>query len=172
MSVVDDLNRLAELREHGHLTAAEFDEVKQRLIERSPAPEAVLPSEPDGSLLLYRLVSSWLKRAAAAMAVVAVLFGAVAGWSTLHYVNLHGQALATQDETIARPLGVRIPDPRPTIERAALEAQATAYGGLAITTGLIALGALAGALLIRPPRPSLPPASTTPTTALHPRSAD
>ncbi|MDQ3761886.1 MAG: hypothetical protein M3460_09340 [Actinomycetota bacterium] len=40
-------------------------------------------SGSDGAYLLYRLITSWLKRLAAAMAIVALLFGMVAGWAAL-----------------------------------------------------------------------------------------
>ncbi len=56
------------------------------------------------------------------------------------------------DTAIAKGFGIRILDPRPAIDRAVLEAKATAYGGLAAVTGVTALGALVGALCIRPPR--------------------
>ena len=87
------------------------------------------------------------------MAVVGVLFGLVAAWSAVHYFDLSGQAAALRDASLARGFGVRIPDPRPSIERSILEAKATAYAVLAAVTGLITCGALIGALLVRPPRP-------------------
>ncbi|MDQ4102308.1 MAG: hypothetical protein M3186_00810, partial [Actinomycetota bacterium] len=93
-----------------------------------------------------------LKRVAAAMAVVALLFALVAGWSGLRYLDLNAQAEAIENAAIVQGLGLRIPDPRPTIERATLEAKATAYAGLAAATGVIALGTVVGALFIRPPR--------------------
>ncbi|MGH3550150.1 MAG: hypothetical protein ACRDQU_18960 [Pseudonocardiaceae bacterium] len=74
------------------------------------------------------------------------------GWSGLRYLDVHGQAQAIKDTAIAKGFGIRIPDPRPAIDRAVLEAKATAYGGLAAVTGVTALGALVGALCIRPPR--------------------
>lgn len=154
MSMVDELDRLAELREREHLSLAEYDEAKQQVFRASSRPMAPAPGSapaPDGAYLLYRLVASWLKRVAAAMAVVALLFGLVAGWSGLRYLDLHGQAQAVKDTAIAKGFGIRIPDPRPTIDRAVLEAKATAYGGLAAGTGITALGSLVGALFVRPP---------------------
>jgi hypothetical protein len=65
---------------------------------------------------------------------------------------VNGQAQAIKDTAIAKGFGVRIPDPRPTIDRAVLEAKATAYGALAAGTGITALGTLVGALFVRPPR--------------------
>ncbi|PZS37837.1 MAG: hypothetical protein DLM62_16990 [Pseudonocardiales bacterium] len=155
MSVVDDLDRLVELRERGDLSPAEYDEVKQQLLGGSrQTVEAAhgAAAAPDGAYLLYRLIASWLRRAAVAMAVVALLFGLFAGWSGLRYLDLSTHAEAIKDSAIARGFGLKIPDPRPTIERAGLEARAAAYGGLAAVTGLIALGSLVGALLLRPPR--------------------
>lgn len=155
MSMVDELDRLAELREREHLSLAEYDEAKQQVLLASRRP--VGPAHdgapaPDGAYLLYRLIASWLKRVAAAMAVVALLFGLVAGWSGLRYVEVNGQAQAIKDTAIAKGFGVRIPDPRPTIDRAVLEAKATAYGALAAGTGITALGTLVGSLFVRPPR--------------------
>lgn len=149
MSVVDGLSRLAQLHDQGHLGDAEYDEAKARLLR---SPSDAVRRQPDGAYLLYRLVASWMRRLAAAMAVVALLFGAVASWSGVRYLQLNGQAAAIKDASIARGLGFRIPDPRPSIDRAVLEAKATAYGAFTAGTGLIALGTLTGALLIRPRR--------------------
>ncbi|MGB8960519.1 MAG: SHOCT domain-containing protein [Pseudonocardiaceae bacterium] len=152
MSVVDGLSRLAELRERGQVTAAEYDEAKQQLLGASRQAEgATHAPASDGAHLLYRLVASWMRRLAVAMAVIALLFGVVAGWSGVRYLQVSGQAAATKNATIVRGFGVRIPDPRPSIDRAVLEAKATAYGGFAAVTGLIAVGTLIGALLVRPP---------------------
>lgn len=153
--MVDELVALAELRERGHVSPAEYDEAKQQLLQASRGPAGAAPGgtdAPDGAYLLYRLISSWLRRAAVAMGVIALLFGLVAGWSGLHYLDLHAQAAGIGDAAIAQGFGVRIPDPRPTIDRAVLEARATAYGVLTAMTGLTALGTLIGALLLRPPR--------------------
>ncbi|MDQ4102641.1 MAG: SHOCT domain-containing protein, partial [Actinomycetota bacterium] len=70
MSVVDELDRLAKLREQGHISPAEYDEAKQQLLRapRRHAYEANGESAPDGAYLLYRLITSWLRRVAAAMA--------------------------------------------------------------------------------------------------------
>jgi hypothetical protein len=72
------------------------------------------------------------------MVVVALLFGVVAGRSGLRYRDMHTQADAIENTAIAQGFGVRIPDPRPTIERAVLEAKATAYGALAAVMGVMA----------------------------------
>lgn len=158
MSVADELERLAGLHQQGHISSDEYREAKQQVLRTGQlAPEATATqpdaTQPDGSYLLYQLVATWLTRAAAGMAVVGVLFGLVAGWSAVHYFDLNGQAAALRDASLARGFGVRIPDPRPTIERSILETKATAYGVLAAVTGLITCGALIGALLVRPPRP-------------------
>jgi hypothetical protein len=152
MNVVDELDRLAELRERAHLSPAEYNEAKQRLLEAA-RPAVGATHTPDGAYLLYRLISSWLRRAAAAMAVIALLFAVVAGWSASHYLDVNAQAKAVKDRSIVQGFGVKVPDPRPTIERTTLEAEATAYGGLAAITGVIALSTLAGALIVRPPTP-------------------
>ncbi len=154
MSVVNELDRLAELHERGRISPAEYDQAKQQLLGASRPPVSASHGgapAPDGAYLLYRLISSWLRRVAAAMAVVALLFGVVAGWSGLRYLDVTAQGETIKDAAIAQGFGVRIPDPRPTIERGVLEAKATAYGALAAMTGVVALGALAGALFVRPP---------------------
>ncbi len=107
---------------------------------------------PDGAYLLYRLIASGLRRASMALAVIALLFGLVAVWSGLRYFDLTAQVTAIQDAALAHGFGLRIPDPRPTIERAVLDTKATAFGLLAAGTGLVALGTLVGALFVRPPR--------------------
>lgn len=149
MSVVDELHRLAELYERGQISSAEYHEAKKQLLAAGQRQDS--SATPDGALLLYRLVSSWLKRAAVAMVVVGILFGLVTGWSGLRYLDLHSQAAAIKNTAIAQGFGVRIPDPRPTIERAVLEVKATAYGGLAAVTGVMGLSTLLGALFLRPP---------------------
>jgi hypothetical protein len=73
MSVVDDLSRLAGLRERGDVSAAEYKQAKQRVLG-APQPAA---GALDGGYLLYRLVASWMRRLAMAMALVALLFGVV-----------------------------------------------------------------------------------------------
>lgn len=155
MSVVGELDQLTKLRAQGHISSAEYDEAKQQLLQ-APRRDAYEDhggeSAPDGAYLLYRLITSWLRRVAAAMAVVALLFALVAGWSGLRYLDLNAQAEAIENAAIAQGFGVRIPDPRPTIERTVLEAKATAYAGLAAVTGVIALGTVVGALFVRPPR--------------------
>ena len=154
MSVVDELDRLAEQRERGQLSPAEYDQAKQQLLGGSRRASGTAHRDgpgPDGAYLLYRLITSWLRRVAAAMAIVALLFGLIAGWSGMRYLDLNAQGEAIKDAAIAQGFGVRIPDPRPTIERGVVEAKATAYGALAAVTGVIALGALVGALLVRPP---------------------
>jgi len=147
--VVDKLHRLAELYERGQISSAEYQEAKKQLLAAGARQD--IGATPDGALLLYRLISSWLRRAAAAMMVVALLFGMVAGWSGLRYLDMHSQAHAIHNTAIAQGFGVRIPDPRPTIERAVLEAKATAYWGLAAVTGVMGLSTLLGALFLRPP---------------------
>jgi hypothetical protein len=152
--MVNELHQLAELHEQGHMSPTEYEQVKQQLLAASrQAGDAARRGNPapDGALLLYRLASSWLRRTAAAMAIVALLFGLVAGWSGLRYLDMNAQMHEIKDVPIAQGFGVKIPDPRPTIERAILEAKATAYGGLAAVTGIMALSTLVGALLARPP---------------------
>src|SRR5690242_8862367 len=100
MSVVDELHRLAELYERGQISPVEYQEAKKRLLAAGQRQDS--GATPDGALLLYRLISSWLKRAAAAMAVVALLFGLVAGWSGLRYLDLHTQADAIHNSAIAQ----------------------------------------------------------------------
>jgi hypothetical protein len=154
LDVVDELDRLVELRERGHLSCSEYDEFKQRLLwtsRRAVAARQGGAPAPDGASLLYRLVRSWLRRAAAAMAIVALLFGLVAGWAGLRYSAVNAQAKTVKDVTIAHGFGVRILDPGPTIERATLEAKAAVYGGVAAVTGVIALSTLVGAALVHPP---------------------
>jgi hypothetical protein len=153
MSVVDDLSRLAELRERGDVSAAEYEQAKQGVLGAPrPAAAATHAPAPDGGYLLYRLVASWMRRLAVAMALVALLFGLVAGWSGVRYLDVHAKAAATKDTTIVRGFGIRVPDPRPSIDRAVLDVKATAYGGFAAVTGLIAVASLVGALVVRPPR--------------------
>lgn len=114
MGVVDDLDRLVELRERGDLSLAEYNESKQQLISASGQAVGAahgVPAAPDGAYLLYRLIASWLRRAAVAMAVVALLFGLFAGWSGLRYFDLSTHAEAIKDAAIARGFGLKIPDP-------------------------------------------------------------
>ena len=151
MTLTDDLVVLTELRDRGDLSPQEFERAKQRLLGPPPLPAPPVSQGPDGALLLYRVVTTWQRRAAWVLAVVALSFGAVCAWSTLRTLDLRAQADAVEDVTLAQGFGIRIPDPRPTIERAELRVRSTAHGGLAAVTGLVAATALSGALLIRPP---------------------
>jgi hypothetical protein len=85
------------------------------------------------------------------LTVIAVLFGLVTIWSADHYADLREQGDAVKNSALVDRFGVRIPDPRPAIERAELRMRATAFGGLAVVTGLVAAGSVVGALLVRPP---------------------
>lgn len=148
MSLGDELVRLAELRDRGDLSQEEFARAKERLLA---VPELAAPGT-DGALLLYRVVTTWQRRAVWVLAVVAVLFGLVALWSFDRYLMLNEQANAVEDQALVERFGIRIPDPRPAIERAELRARASTFGGLAVVTGLVAVGAVLGTLLVRPPR--------------------
>lgn len=103
-------------------------------------------------MLLYQAVTAGQRRAATLLAVVAVLFGVVALWSVSRYTALKEQVDAVEDAALVDRFGLRIPDPRPAIERAELRVRATAFGGLAVVVGLVAAGAAVGALLVRPPK--------------------
>lgn len=152
--MIDELHQLVELREQGHLSPTEYEQAKQQLLAASQQSSDTATRgtpAPDGALLLYHLIASWLKRTAAAMAVVALLFATVAGWSGFRYHDIKEQMHTIKNTPIAQGFGVKIPEPRPTIERAVLETKATAYGGLAAISGIVALSSLAGALLVRPP---------------------
>lgn len=148
MTMAEELARLAELRDRGDLSPEEFTRAKARLLTE-PAPTT---SSPDGAMLLYQAVTAGQRRAATLLAVVAVLFGVVALWSVGRYAALREQVDAVEDAALVDQFGVRIPDPRPAIERAELRVRSTAFGSLAVVAGLMAAGAAVGALLVRPPK--------------------
>jgi len=154
MSLPDELARLAELRDRGDLSPEEFASAKARLLA---APPTTAAPGTDGAMLLYRAVTTGQQRAAWLLAIVAVLFGAIAFWSAVRAVDLQEQASSVRDAALVERLGIRIPDPRPAIERAEFQVRATAFGGLTLVAGLFAVAAVAGALLVRPPRKSRPP---------------
>jgi hypothetical protein len=153
MTLPDELVRLAELRDRGDLSPEEFASAKARLLSSS-APAA---SSRDDAMLLYYAVTTGQRRVAWLLMVVAVLFGVVAIWSAGRYVRLQEQVDAVKDSALVERFGVRIPDPRPAIERVELRMRATAFGGLAVVAGLVAAGVAIGALLVRPPRGSRAP---------------
>jgi hypothetical protein len=100
--------------------------------------------------LLYRLISSWLRRAAAAMAVIALLFGVVAGWSGLRYLDVKAQAKAIKEASIVQGFGIRVPIP-PDNRRHDPGSQGSRLRRTHRLTEVIALSTLAGALIARPP---------------------
>lgn len=160
MTLSDEIARLAELRDRGHLSPEEFASAKARLLT-SPKPAT---SGSDGAMLLYHVATTGQRRAAWLLAFIAVLFGVVALWSLSRYAELQQQINTVQDSALVERFGVRIPDPRPAIERAELRVRATAFGGLAVVTGLVTVGAVIGALLIRPPKePGAPGEQPVPT---------
>ena len=146
MQLTNEIARLSALHERGDLSGEQFERAKERVLAE-PAPSQA----PDGAFLLYHLMATALRRAALVLTAIALLFGCVAIWSGSRYADIRAQADSIQDEALVERFGLSIPDPRPTIERAQLEVRATAFGGLAAITGLFAVGALATALLIRPP---------------------
>lgn len=152
-SLADELVRLAELRDRGDLSPEEFATAKVRLL--SPRPPSV--PGPDGAMLLYHVVTTGQRRAVWLLAVVAALFAVVALWSTGRYVELRKQVDTVKDSALVERFGVRIPDPRPAIERAELRMRATAFGGLAVVAGLVTVGMAVAALLVRPPSGSFAP---------------
>ncbi|MGH3112683.1 MAG: SHOCT domain-containing protein [Gaiellaceae bacterium] len=114
--MAEELVRLVELRDRGDLSPEEFGRAKARLLVE-PAPAT---SSPDGAMVLYHTVTAGQRRAAALLAMVAVLFGAVALWSVSRYAALREQVDAVEDAALVDRFGVRIPDPRPAIEQAEL----------------------------------------------------
>jgi Short C-terminal domain len=165
MSVADELTRLVELRDRGDLTPEEFVSAKTRLLS---APVAATSGD-DGAMLLYQAVTVGQRRAVWLLVVVAALFGAMALWSVGRYADLRGQIDAVKDSALVDRFGVRIPDPRPTIERAELRLRATAFGGLAVVSGLVTVGATVSALLVRPPKDLRAPKASS-TTVSRPRA--
>ena len=149
-SLADELVRLAELRDRGDLSPEEFAAAKARLLGSPPSVPA-----PDGAMLLYHVVTTGQRRAVWLLAVVAALFAVVALWSTGRYVELRNEAATVKDSALVERFGVRIPDPRPAIERAELRMRASAFGAFAIVAGLVTVGMAVAALLVRPPSGSL-----------------
>ncbi|MGH8933755.1 MAG: hypothetical protein ACRDZO_24750 [Egibacteraceae bacterium] len=154
MQLTNEIARLSALHERGDLSGEEFERAKERVLAESapPASFGAASHAPDGALLLYNLMATALRRAAVVLTAIALLFGCVAIWSGSRYADLRAQAESIEEEALVERFGISIPDPRPTIERAQLEVRATAFGGLAAVTGLFAVGALATALLVRPPK--------------------
>jgi hypothetical protein len=116
-----------------------------------------LENPSDGAFLLYDLMTTLLRRAAWVLTAVALVFGLVGIWAGTRYAVLETRADSIEDAALIEGFRISIPDPRPTIQRAQFEVRAMAFGGLAVVTGLISLGAGATALLLRPPKPAAPP---------------
>ena len=109
----------------------------------------------------YRLVTEQRRRLAAVALFVALCFLALAAAAGYGWADARAQASEVQDAALAEAFGVRIPDPRPALERLELRTRALVFGVVALTsgaTGLLALGVWA---IVRPSPP--PPRFVTPT---------
>jgi len=154
MALDEELARLADLRRDGPLTSAEFALAKERLLGGGQTV--------DYAFLAYQAVTATRRRSARVAAAVAVLFAVMSLWGLARQADLRRQAAAVEDAALVEALGVRIPDPRPDIERLELRVRATAYGVVALVAALPAAAAALLWLLLRPPTPPSGPAPTAP----------
>lgn len=107
--------------------------------------------------LTYRSVTATRRRVAAAALAVAILFGLLCAVSTVQWATHRSRISAVPDEALIDVVGVRIPDPRPALERGQLRLQSLVWGLAAAVTGAVALLFLVVYGLARvPPVPELP----------------
>ena len=107
--------------------------------------------------LTYRSVTATRRRVATAALAVAILFGLLCAISTVQWATTRSSIDAVADESLIEVVGVRIPDPRPALERTQLRLQALVWGLAASVTGAVTLLFLAVYGLARvPPPPELP----------------
>lgn len=105
----------------------------------------------------YRTVTEQRRRVAAFFTAVAVLFAVLGLAAGYQWLQTRQQAADVEDRPLIEALGVRIPDPRPSMERAALRVRGAVYGTAAVGALVVALLALGLRLLVAPSKP--PPAA-------------
>jgi len=127
MSVADDLNQLAALRRAGALSEEEFATAKRRLLEEPGYASTAASDSGSGAG----------RRAVTVFGVLTLLLLMLALWGAARAVSLRDEAAAIQDAALVEALGVRVPDPRPAIERMELRMRATGYQAIA-AIGLVA----------------------------------
>lgn len=105
--------------------------------------------------LNYRAATDLRRRMSLVALAVVVVFGLLALWGAMNWLSATAAADAVEDEAIVDVMGVRIPDPRPALERGELRVRAFGWsliGGFSALMSLLAAGIY---WLVRPP--PLPP---------------
>ena len=119
------------------------------------AEEQPLTRREAEALLVYaeathRTVTGFRRRIAAVGVVVAVTFGAISGWALLQWGSTRTQIAAVPDDPLIEGLGIRIPDPRPAVQRGELRVRSLLWAVVALGSGVVALLGLGLFLLVRP----------------------
>ena len=121
--------------------------------------EAIPPAQADALLryaqATYRATTDLRRRVALITLAVAVVFGLIALWAAWHWLTASAAADAVADAAIVDVMGVRIPDPRPALERGELRVRAFGWSLVGGASALVSLFALGIYWLVRPTR--LPP---------------
>lgn len=102
------------------------------------------------SQAIHRAITEQRRRQAAVALAVTLLFGALAVWAGLQWSSTRQAVAEVPDDPLIEVLGVRIPDPRPAVQRTELRVRALLWGAGAAGATTIALLAAAAYLLVRP----------------------
>lgn len=122
------------------------------------AENAVSPAELERLLryaeLTYRAVTEQRRRQAVVALVVGGVFAVVTVFAGLQWQSVRSQVGEVADADLVEALGIRIPDPRPAIQRGELRLKAFVWG--VVTVGALVLTVLALAVhqMVRPSTPS------------------
>lgn len=110
----------------------------------------------DLTVLTYRAATEQRRRLASFLTAVTLLFGLLGLAAGYQWLQIQERVAAVEDRPLVEALGLRVPDPRPAMERTALRVRGAVYGVAAIAAAVMALLALGLRLLVAPSRP--PPA--------------
>lgn len=102
--------------------------------------------------LTFEAVTSYRRRVARVALVMAAIVGLMCIISATQWVSTNNRADEIADETLVDTMGVRIPDPRPALERGLLRVLATLWAFVTTATGFLTVMFLAAYALARPPR--------------------
>jgi hypothetical protein len=98
----------------------------------------------------YLAVTQQGRRQAAVALGVVLVFGIVTLVAGMRWAALRTEITELPDDPLIEAFGVRIPDPRPAIERTELRIRAFAWGMVAMTSLVLSLLAFGIYLLVRP----------------------
>ena len=102
--------------------------------------------------LTYEAMTAYRRRVAAVALVMATIVGLLCVFSATQWLSTRSRVADVPDEALIEAMGVRIPDPRPAMERVQLRVIAALWAFVTGTTAFVALLFLGVYAFVRPPR--------------------